>query len=82
MELEGEQVFDNHAGTDIFEGFQLWNICGRQNRDLGKLAMNISIVDVPTTLSSALDGSKEVRPSYHTAITLYQDFSKISAQPP
>ena len=40
-----------------------------------------SIVDESSALSSALDGAKEVRLSYYTAITLCHDFSEISARP-
>ena len=61
--------------------FRLWNLCGRQDRDFGKLARRASIVDESTALRSVLDGTKEVGLSYCTATALCQDFSDISARP-
>ena len=63
-------------------GFHLWNVCGRQDRDFGYLARRASSVGDSTALPSSLDGTKEVGLSNHTAITLCQGFSFISARPP
>ena len=68
-------------GLTFSRCFRLWNVCGRQGRDFGYLGRRASFVDESTALPSALDGTKEVRLSYHTATTLCQDFSDISARP-
>ena len=57
-------------GPTFSRHFQFWNVCGRQGRDFGYLARRASFVNESTALPSALDGTKEVRLSYHTATTL------------
>ena len=67
-------------GLIFLRGFQLWNLCGRQDKGFGKFGRRTSIIDKSTALPSALDGSKGAGLSYFTPITLSQKFSDISVR--
>ena len=81
MKQEGEQVFQDHARTDIFEEFSILEFLWAPRPRCRLISQEGFFVDESTALPSALDGTKEVGLSYHTAITLCQDFSDISARP-
>ena len=80
----GNKSLKNILRLIFSKGFQTLIFCGCQDQDFGQLDKVSSFVDESTALSCALDVTKEVRLSYHTAITAItpcQDFSDISAQP-